>query len=215
MEKRLLKNQMLKRFEGLASVYEPDNVKRTGWSSRSTQIARFSVLAKIGSLKGKSILDVGCGIGDFYKYLLERKFQGKYIGYDLVAANCSAASEKYGSGLFFQRDILDITDEQQFDYVLASGIFYLPADDWNDAVSITLKRMFELCKIGIAANFLSIYSPNKIPDLFYVHPATIINICSNFTNVFRIHHDYALKRNDFTLFAYREISSYVNSLISE
>jgi hypothetical protein len=42
---------------------------RVGWKSQQTQEARFNALLAIGNLKGKSILDLGCGLGCLYGYL--------------------------------------------------------------------------------------------------------------------------------------------------
>lgn len=207
MKEKTLRSAMFAYFNNLSARYSPDTVERVGWSSRSTQVTRFDILTNIGPLQGRSILDVGCGVGDFYGYLKEKNIEVDYIGYDLIPENCRAATEKYGKELFFDKDILDTTERKQFDYVVASGIFFLPADNWEDAVTAILKRMFDLCRIGIATNFLSSHSPRKVPTSFYVDPAIVINICSQMTTVFNLRHDYAAKRNDFTMFAYREINS--------
>src|SRR5262249_39481083 len=37
-----------------------------GWQSRGTQVRRFAVLAEIGPLAHTHVLDVGCGLADFY-----------------------------------------------------------------------------------------------------------------------------------------------------
>ena len=36
------------------------------WGSRESQNLRFAVFAQVGRLDGASILDVGCGQGDFF-----------------------------------------------------------------------------------------------------------------------------------------------------
>lgn len=191
-------------FETLARRYEPHEVLRTAWGSRTEQIMRFDVLMEIGSLEGQSLLDAGCGVGDLYGYLQERGWHGQYTGYDLVAANCQAAADKYGQVLFFHQDILETTATEQFDYVLASGLFNLAADDWSEAVRQTLTRLFSLCRVGLAVNFLSCYSTDQVPQLAYADLTFVIEICAGLTRRFILRHDYASRRNDFTLYAYRD-----------
>ena len=60
----------------------PEN--RVGWRSRQNQEVRFETLASIGDLRGKSILDAGCGLGCFYGYLKDRGWEGQYTGFDLL-----------------------------------------------------------------------------------------------------------------------------------
>ncbi len=225
-----------KYYELLEKRYGLDPVKRLGWDSRATQINRFDVLCGIGPLQEKSILDVGCGVGDFYGYLVERGFRGAYTGYDLVPAHCIAATEKYGN-MFFVKDVLETAGEREFDYVVASGIFSMLTEGWEKMVSATLERMYSLCRIGMAANFLSKYSeslettrsfgvdrprvsgirvatnfrsiydePENTVGCFLADPSTVIGICARITDVFKIRHDYAARKNDFTLFAYREVN---------
>lgn len=195
---------MQQQFEALARQYEPDEVMRVAWSSRTEQVIRFAVLTEIGPLEGKSILDAGCGIGDFYGYLRQQGWHGRYTGYDLVAANCQAATEKYGQDLFFPQDILETTAEQSFDYVLASGLFFLAAADWEAVVRQMMKHLFDLCKIGLGANFLSVYSPRKVTEnLAYADPGFVMDVCAGLTTNFQIRHDYTAQGDDFTLFAYR------------
>jgi SAM-dependent methyltransferase len=197
----IMKNHM----QLLASQFGQDDVGRTGWTSRSTQFTRFHVMSEIGSLQGKSILDVGCNVGDFYGYLLDIGFDGSYMGIDLVESNCIAAAQKYGKRLFHNKNVFDIAEEGVFDYVIASGIFFLKMDGWKEMVSQTIHKMFDLSKIGIAANFLSSYVTPERDDVYHVDPVDIIAMCNQYTKIFSLRHDYSLKNNDFTLFAYKQI----------
>jgi len=61
------KSYFSKRYEEFG-----DSVK-TLWGGEESQKQRFDVLLSIGDLNGKSVLDVGCGFGDLYGYLRQRK----------------------------------------------------------------------------------------------------------------------------------------------
>jgi GR25 family glycosyltransferase involved in LPS biosynthesis len=188
-------------FEPRAEAFGADDLQRLGWSSRDAQRTRFAVLLDVGPLAGRSVLDVGCGVGDLCGYLDEQGMEVAYTGCDVVARNCADAAARHPGATFLATDLLETSGHKEYDYVLASGIFTLAAEDWHEAVAATLRRMFELCRIGMAANFLTAGSPVKIPGLAYVEPAAILEICRGFTGSFNLRHDYM--DNDFTVYAYR------------
>ena len=45
----------------------------TLWQSKEGQIARFEVFLKFVDFKNCTVLDIGCGIGDFAQFLIDRK----------------------------------------------------------------------------------------------------------------------------------------------
>jgi len=64
-------------FSSLVDRYGVD-ARSLDWGSRQSQHLRFSVLAGIGSMQGARILDVGCGLGDFYGWLREPGYECDY-----------------------------------------------------------------------------------------------------------------------------------------
>ncbi|KKU75665.1 MAG: hypothetical protein UY00_C0036G0015 [Candidatus Wolfebacteria bacterium GW2011_GWA1_47_6] len=57
--------------------------RAVGWSDTKSQETRFAAMCKVGDLDNRSVLDVGCGLGDFYIYLKDR-YQGvEYTGIDI------------------------------------------------------------------------------------------------------------------------------------
>lgn len=196
-----LKQEILTFYSRQAELYGADELPRLGWSSWQAQQTRFAALLDIGPLADRSILDVGCGVGGLCEYLSRQGFRGSYTGCDLVARNCLDASRRHPGGAFLAADVLATSAVEAFDYVVASGIFTFTGDDWHDTVGATLRRMYELCRVGFAANFLSSYSPTRIDKLFYVDPAEIVGMCQQLTKVFKLRHDYM--ENDFTIFGYR------------
>jgi len=76
------------------------------WRSVNSQRVRFEVLAEVGDLRHKAILDVGCGLGDFYGFLKEKGVEVRYTGYDIVPQMISEAQKRHHDGEFLVRDIL-------------------------------------------------------------------------------------------------------------
>jgi len=92
------------------------------WSNAS-QRYRFRVLTEIAPLESATVLDYGCGKGDLYCYLLEAGYRGTYTGFDINPELLELARAKYPGVRFEQRDIEQASINEQFEYVLISGIF--------------------------------------------------------------------------------------------
>ena len=74
---------ILNHFNETVTKYKNGHLA-VSWGSKESQTIRFRVLTEVGELSGKSILDVGCGTGDFYKFMSENGiFPKKYIGIDI------------------------------------------------------------------------------------------------------------------------------------
>ena len=75
------------------------SAKGVNWTSKQTQEIRFDMILQLlpDDLSDISIVDAGCGFGDFYLYLeKKKKVPKKYIGIDSLVDMYSIASEKTG-----------------------------------------------------------------------------------------------------------------------
>ena len=45
---------------------------------------QHEVHASVGDLRGKTVLDLGCGLATFYEYLKAQGIHVRYVGYDIV-----------------------------------------------------------------------------------------------------------------------------------
>jgi hypothetical protein len=63
------------------------------WASRRTQALRFEALCRLRSMKGCSILDVGCGRADLLEFLIGRKeAPARYVGLEGIGGLARAAA---------------------------------------------------------------------------------------------------------------------------
>src|SRR5690349_642730 len=72
--------------------------------SPAGQRDRFAQLTRIGDLHGHSLVDVGCGVGDFYAYLREHVEPLDYLGVDLMPEMAQRAGERYPEARFTAAD---------------------------------------------------------------------------------------------------------------
>ena len=91
--------------------------------SSEGQRFRFRKLMEIGDLRNRRVLDLGCGIGDFYPLLIEKFGQLDYTGIDIVPEMVQHAAQKYPRARFLCRDLFTDRLDETFDYVLASVVF--------------------------------------------------------------------------------------------
>ena len=96
--------------------------KGLNWHSKKTQYIRFKTILELlpSDMKNITLVDAGCGFGDFHLYLLKKKKQlKKYIGIDALIDMQIIASENTGCEIIIA-DI--IKDELPFaDYYICSG----------------------------------------------------------------------------------------------
>jgi SAM-dependent methyltransferase len=177
---------------------------RTLWQNKQSQEVRFSVLCRIGDLAGARILDVGCGLGDFFAYLRDRSINLKdYLGLECVEEIRAAARKRNPSARFEGWDVLELQDSGQFDWVFGSGLFALKGPDGDDYALQMVKKMFSLATKGVGVNFLSAFT--KRPDGFsnYCHPAEVLRtLAQEVSPIVELIHSY--RANDFTVFLYHE-----------
>jgi len=179
-----------------------DSVLSLDWHSKESQAQRFDIFMKIGSLHGKSILDVGCGFGDFYSHVLNRNGSAfEYTGCDRVPEFIDRARYYFPYPEFCLVDFLEWGARRGFDYVFGSGLFSLKRNDWEGHVQAMVYKMFSHCRIGVGVNFLSTLSKKKIDTVYYAEPARAIQLLMNISQKLVLHHDY--RPNDFTVFLYK------------
>ena len=173
-----------------------------GYRSRSAQEKRFEALLALGDFDGASLLDVGCGFGDFLAFLEARGIAPAYTGIDICEPMVERCRERFaGRGAtFVEADVLGFEPAQRFDYVIASGIFGLESPEVRARIAPTLARMFSWATCGLAVNFLSRRAPRLAEGRVYLEPADVLGMGLALTPAARLDHTYL--PNDFTLFLY-------------
>lgn len=151
--------------------YEPrihpgrENFDVLDWASAESQQKRFSVLAQAVDLEGKTLLDVGCGLGDLLGFLRKREISVDYTGVDLSEKMLDAARRKQPAGRFIHADVFAETSDESdgsapafsarsFDVVFCSGIFNLNLGNNAEFISKAITRLMELSRRYVVFNLL-------------------------------------------------------------
>jgi SAM-dependent methyltransferase len=128
-----------------------------GWSYED-KIENFQLLTKLSEytdtpLSHHSLLDVGCGTGDLYEYLLQFE-DVNYTGIDIFKQAIQKAQEKFPQANFIEQDFLSL-DGEKYDFVYSSGALTtkLHTDNYQILYS-WVKKMWETARIGVIFNVL-------------------------------------------------------------
>lgn len=184
--------------EGLLK-YGSESALALQWKNRKSQSVRFAALCQIADLSGRSVLDVGCGVGDLQKYLQDRFTHVNYCGLDIVPGMVAAAQKKYPGVPFIHADILAHTE--QHDYVLASGALTFNMEGGKELYFEIIKHMYALAKKGVAFNVLDSEVYTTDHEYLTYSYAEIAALCEALNCRFVVSAEYEV--GDFTVFLYK------------
>ncbi len=121
------------------------------WDSVQTQKRRFSAISScLGDVNNDTLVDAGCGFGDFYLYLKEKNNLPKtYTGLDLCEPMVKVAKVRTGCKIV-QRDILRQTIPLADWYVASGSMNFLTRLE----TQIFIQRCFEKSRKGFVFNLL-------------------------------------------------------------
>jgi len=191
------KKETIKRYEGRLEKYGV-SMKTLGWKDKKQQYLRFHVLSQIDELNNSSILDIGCGFGNYYKYLIGLGLSVNYTGYDISPKLIEIAKKKNLGAKFEIKDILRDKIENKFDYVFSSGVLNARLSNNERFAKNMIRKMFQIAKKGIAVNMMTDYVDFKERHLYYYSPEKIFSFCKKLTRWVVLRHDYPLY--EFTIY---------------
>jgi len=196
-----------KLYEKIGNYYDV-LVKRHGHNHRAcdygryeSQIEKYRVLSEVMPLNGKSVLDVGCGFGDYVDYLNDKYINVRYTGVDISKVMVEEARRLHPEKDIRQLNILD-KNPGKYDLVTANGIFYLLGDDAPVLTKILVERMYELANHAVAFNCLSSWAKDKEKGEYYADPLEVLDLCLSITQRIVLRHDYHPR--DFAIYLYKD-----------
>jgi SAM-dependent methyltransferase len=159
------------------------SAKGVHWNSRYTQYKRFEVLTSFikDEIKNATIIDAGCGFGEYYNYLFDNNLKPKsYIGIDCEESMITLASKRFIDTEFYVKNILK--DKLPLaDYYICSGAMNILE---KEEVFIFIEKCFESSKVAFIFNFL-INDP-----LTKVNIKDIFLYCKNLSQNIQIKENY-------------------------
>jgi len=206
MEVIMLSNNDKKHIIG---IYD-EMLEKYGYSSKSVGYPkvepafRYHILTSIAKFQdGETLLDLGCGFGDLYDFLLKYHPNVKYMGVDLNPELISMGKNVHPNADLRVGDILK-DDFGVFDWVVGFGIFsyrWLETST-EDATKAIIQKMFQIAKKGVSVNFLSSYVDYMQPMAYHVSPEWAFSFAKTLSKRVTLRHDYM--PYDFSLYIYKD-----------
>jgi len=133
--------------------YHPNSLL---WSSHEAQEIRFQILAQIGIEAGDSVLDIGCGFGDFSGFLEKHDKAVEYTGIDLSEDLVQEGRKQFPDINLITTDLFEFDPKpNSYDYVTLSGTLNRKYSGSEEYALEVIQRMFETCRKGVAFNLLN------------------------------------------------------------
>jgi SAM-dependent methyltransferase len=126
------------------------------WASPKTQRTRFDAIRRAYDLQGKSVLDAGCGRGDFLEFLQERNIHpADYIGLEAVESLANAAEARQYPAARILRG--DFVKEPAGLFVGAEVVVFSGSLNTlhETAFYQTLRRAYDAAAEAVVFNYLS------------------------------------------------------------
>jgi SAM-dependent methyltransferase len=179
-----------------------DHPQAVRWTPEG-QLLRYEAFLNItGDLPGKSVLDFGCGKGDFYGFLKSKGISPDYCGIDVNENLIRFAGSKYPDGEFIAADLEEDPFDRTFDIVMACGVFNLRIGGIKESMENLLKKLFALCREAFHFDALSYYTARRDVELHYVMPEEMLKFALNeLSSRVIVRHDWV--KGDFFMSLYR------------
>lgn len=208
MDEKISKS-ILNYYSNLFKKYG-DDPKSLGWGN-GRQSMRFQILNQIGSFQNCSVLDVGCGFGDFFGFLDSQKIESHYHGVDINNDFIKLAQEKYPKAKFESRDIQKNKFNKKFDWVIGTGL--TNKSSTYPYLKNLVNEMFKICKKGVAIDFISNYVDYKEKGIFYTSPEIMFKFTKTLTRRVLLRNDYF--PFEFCLYLYKNDKKNSKNVFSE
>ncbi|NOX15367.1 MAG: class I SAM-dependent methyltransferase [Epsilonproteobacteria bacterium] len=191
------------------------HIKTLGWGTKEQQDYRFSkTLDEAIDFSGKSILDIGCGFGDYFNFLKSNNINfSHYIGYDINENLVNEAKKLYASkkSTFNVTNILKTNEKNIADIGVMLGLLNFNLKDKFDNYEYSKKmilKAFSLVNEVLIVDFLSTKLIDNYPKedfVFYHNPSKMIDFAFILSNNVILKHNYApIPQKEFMLFIFKD-----------
>jgi SAM-dependent methyltransferase len=169
---------------------------------------RFGVLNSAGDMQGARVLDVGCGLADFYAWLRERGIRVDYTGYDITPELVELSLKRFPEASFEVHDIQTQGIQGRFDFIVSSQTFNnrLSYDDNFEVMKDVLRICHAASDHAVVVDMMTTYVDFQEPRLYYYQPEDVFRYAKSLTKRVTLRHDYPAY--EFAIFLYQDFNGW-------
>lgn len=196
------------------------HIRTLGWGSEEQQKYRFArTLEQDIDWDGKTVLDIGCGFGDYYDFLCAQEVPfSRYVGWDINPDFVREAGQRHGNdprAMFEVRNVFEQQppEGQTYDIGVMLGVLNFHWKEAYDNVKYThsaLRTAFNIVRKALIVDFLSEHTTETYPRedfVFYHQPGDMLNFALSLTPDVTLKHNYApIPQKEFMLYMYKNNS---------
>lgn len=181
------------------------------YGRKVSQLERFTAVKRLLPLDSGTLLEIGCGTGDFYDFLGKSGSSMLYKGFDTSPAMIKFCQERFKSESGFEEaNLLEKNlAVNSFDWVVAIGVFIIRHGNIADE-DVLLKQMMEemyrVCRKGMAITCLSSYMAVREDETVVHDPEKVFSFAKRLSE--RVVLDHGYMPHDFTIAIYKEKSEW-------
>ncbi len=166
------------------------------------QKMRFELFVSNHDLDKCSLLDVGCGTGDFLYHLMKHDLNVSYTGTDISEKMIESCTARFPENNFLHIDINEISESDKFDFVVSFGVYNIKTDSAWDILKTYTEQQFSLCNKAAHISILTDRYSGFDPHIQSWRAEEVLKMALEITPYVSIRHDYL--PNDFSITLYRE-----------
>ncbi|MCP3958320.1 MAG: class I SAM-dependent methyltransferase [bacterium] len=163
-------------------------------SSGSKAKQRIRHLVHSSALRGgrPKVLDIGCGLGCFYRFLEAHDIACEYVGYDIVQEYINECQRRHRDVQFELRNVFLQGIDGSYDTIVMSSVLnnrYRYSD--NMAVMREMLALaYERTAVSVSIDMMSTYVDFRSPEVFYYSPEEIFGLAKGIARRVVLRHDY-------------------------
>jgi len=168
-----------------------DDPNSVHWGKKERQELSFNAFIQNNNFSNSKILDIGCGLCDFYNYLKSNNIDVDYYGIDISDEMIKLSKKKYSelSDKIVANDFNETNYNDNFDHIVISGIFNNNMGNNWEFIKKTLLNAYKICNKSVSFNLITDEVDYFDNNLFYINPSKIIKYCNDkiTSNLKKIH----------------------------
>ena len=158
------------------------------------EMERYDRITSIGILDSDRtvVLDVGCGLSNYYEYLISKNFIGEYIGIDVSFEMLEISKLKFPKNLYMCGELEEIQAEvKEVDFIVSSQTFNrkLHFSDNYEEIENFIKSAVNIARHGVAFDLMSDHVDFFEEKHFYYSPERIFQFCKKEFKKVNLFHD--------------------------
>jgi SAM-dependent methyltransferase len=175
--------------------------KALRWRNYRTAAVRYRSLLVGLEIQHKSVLDVGCGMGDLLPYLHAQTQNFSYLGVDINKDFIDIARQRYEGHDFKVLDPFTSALGTTYDIVVLSGALNANEENWLENRKRKISALYELANEAAVFNMAG--GLEELPNteqIAYASVRDILDFCSTLTPNLVLQTQYLAKDFTITLF---------------